>query len=50
MLSVNPSLPACRVKELMEQSCQDIGDKGRDTTFGAGLLDAAAAVRLAKQQ
>lgn len=49
MLSVNPAMPAWKVKELMEQSCRDIGEKGRDVTFGAGLLDAAAAVRLAKQ-
>ncbi len=50
MLSANPALPAWKVKQLMEQSCRDIGDEGRDKTFGAGLLDAAAAVRLAKQQ
>lgn len=48
MLSANPELPAWRVKELMEETCKDIGTKGRDPVFGAGLLQAAAAVRAAQ--
>ena len=48
MLSVNPDLPAWRVKELMESQCVDIGKEGHDTQFGAGLLDALNAVRAAK--
>ena len=48
MLSVNPELPAWRIKALMEQTCKDIGAKGRDTVFGAGLLQAHEAVRAAK--
>jgi subtilisin family serine protease len=48
MLSANPKLTAWEVKELMEQSCRDIGEPGRDLKFGAGLLDALAAVRAAK--
>jgi serine protease AprX len=49
MLSKNPELPAWRVKELMEASCQDLGEDGKDTSFGAGLLRAASAVRAAAQ-
>ena len=47
MLSVNPELNAWSVKELMERTCKDIGQKGRDTSFGAGLLQAPQAVRAA---
>lgn len=49
MLSVNPDLNAWQVKTLMEQTCTDIGEKGRDHTFGAGLLNALDAVRAAKK-
>lgn len=48
MLSAHPDLPAFRVKELMEQACKDLGQKGKDTRYGAGLLDAAKAVALAR--
>ena len=49
MLSVNPDLNSWQVKELMESTCVDIGEP-RDTTrrFGAGLLDALAAVKAAR--
>ena len=49
MLSANPELNAWEVKSLMEATCRDLGPKGRDTTFGAGLLQAAEAVRAAKR-
>jgi subtilisin family serine protease len=49
MLSANPEMNAWEVKSLMEQTCQDIGPKGRDLTFGAGLLNALEAVRAAKK-
>jgi subtilisin family serine protease len=49
MLSANPDLNAWEVKSLMEQTCKDIGDKGRDPAFGAGLLQALDAVRAAKR-
>jgi hypothetical protein len=49
MLSANPELNAWEVKSLMEQTCKDIGEKGRDAVFGAGLLQALEAVRAAKQ-
>ncbi|MBL7140613.1 MAG: S8 family serine peptidase [Planctomycetes bacterium] len=48
MLSVRPDLNAWQVKQLMEQTCTDIGEEGRDYTFGAGLLDALEAVRAAR--
>jgi hypothetical protein len=48
MLSANPRLTAWEVKALMEQTCRDLGAPGRDAKFGAGLLDALAAVRAAK--
>ncbi len=48
MLSVNPDLKAWQIKALIEQTCEDLGEKGRDDKFGAGLLDALAAVRAAK--
>lgn len=48
MLSVNPELNAWTVKRLMEATCKDLGEPGRDTVFGAGLLQAADAVRAAK--
>lgn len=48
MMSANPELPAWRVKQLMEQTCKDIGKKGRDSVFGAGLLQADKAVAAAK--
>jgi subtilisin family serine protease len=49
LLSANPELNAWEVKRLMEQTCKDIGPKGRDTTYGAGLLQALDAVRAAKK-
>lgn len=49
MLSANPDLPAWEVKALMEQTCKDLGPKGRDLTFGAGLLQARDAVLAARK-
>jgi subtilisin family serine protease len=48
MLSVNPELNAWQVKRLMEQTCADLGEPGRDAVFGAGLLQALPAVRAAQ--
>ena len=48
MLGANPDLPAWRVQELMEQTCEDIGGDGKDVRFGAGLVQAGAAVKAAK--
>jgi subtilisin family serine protease len=49
MLSANPDLCAWDVKRLMEATCLDLGPEGRDTTYGAGLLQAHAAIRAARQ-
>lgn len=43
----NPTLTAKEVKEVLLQSATDLGDPGVDTDFGAGLLNAEAAVNLA---
>lgn len=49
MLSAHPGLPAWEVKRLMEATCQDLGEPGRDYETGAGLLDALAAVQAAQE-
>ncbi len=50
VLSANPELNAWEVKELLEETAADLGEKGRDTHYGAGLIDALAAVRAAKKR
>lgn len=45
MLSAAPDLPAWRVKEIMEKTATDLGDKGKDNRTGAGLLNAYEAVK-----
>ena len=53
MLDADPDLPVWELKRLMESTCKDLGDVGRDTTFGAGMLQAdkaVAAVLLRKSQ
>ena len=49
MLSANPDLNPWEIKSLMEKTCKDIGEKGRDPIFGAGLIQALEAVRVAKK-
>ncbi len=49
MLSANPDLNAWEVKEILESTCKEIGAKGRDTTFGAGQVQALDAVRAARK-
>ena len=44
MLDADPDLPVWELKRLMESTCKDLGDPGRDTTFGAGMLQADKAV------
>jgi subtilisin family serine protease len=48
MLSANPDLPAWRVKELMMATCKNLGKTGHDTKFGAGAVNALAAVNAAR--
>ena len=48
VLSVQPELTPWRVQELLAASCKDLGDRGWDPVYGAGLLQADAAVRAAQ--
>jgi subtilisin family serine protease len=45
MLSAAPRTPVWRIKEIMEATARDLGEPGKDNRFGAGLLDAFAAVQ-----
>ena len=45
--SVNPNLSGAQVRQILTTTATDIGTPGRDTTFGAGLVNADAAVRRA---
>jgi subtilisin family serine protease len=47
VLSVNSSLSATNVEQIMQQSCVDLGLPGYDTTYGWGLVNAYNAVMLA---
>ncbi len=44
---VNPGLTVDQVKEIIIQSCVDLGSPGQDNTFGNGYLDLLTAVQLA---
>jgi subtilisin family serine protease len=44
MLSAAPELPAWRIREILEETARDVGDRGKDTRTGAGLVDAWEAV------
>jgi hypothetical protein len=50
MLSADPDLNPWQVKRLLQSTCKDLGAAGHDMTYGAGLIDAAAAVRAVKQR
>src|SRR5262249_7411914 len=45
--SANPNLNAAQVRAILESTALDMGDAGRDNTFGSGLVDAGTAVRRA---
>jgi thermitase len=45
--SVNSSLDRNEVRDLLRHEARDLGDPGYDTLFGAGLVDARAAVEAA---
>ncbi len=47
VLSANPDLNPWDVKAILEKTAKDLGPKGRDYTFGAGLLQALPAVEAA---
>ncbi len=44
MLSANPDLQAADLVTLLTSTCEDLGPLGRDSSYGAGLLNAAAAM------
>ncbi|MHC4853431.1 MAG: S8 family serine peptidase [Planctomycetota bacterium] len=50
MLSANMDAPAWRVIEVMKKTCKDWGEKGHDTVYGAGLLQALKAVQAIKKK
>jgi serine protease len=43
--SVRPKYTAAQIRAAIEGSCVNLGAPGYDTTFGWGLIDAAAAIR-----
>jgi serine protease len=45
--SANPNLTAAQVREVIASSAYDLGNAGYDTLYGAGLVNADAAVRRA---
>lgn len=45
VLSADPSLTALEVEAILQSSAVDLGANGYDTTFGHGLVNAAAALR-----
>lgn len=47
--SANPDLKNTDVYEIMRQTAQDLGPKGRDKYFGFGLIDVVKAVQMAEQ-
>jgi subtilisin family serine protease len=49
VLSANPELPAWRVKEIIGKTATDLGEEGKDSRTGAGLLNAPRAVEAAKE-
>lgn len=48
VLSAAPATPAWRVREILEATARDLGPPGKDNDFGAGLIDAFAAVQRAR--
>ncbi|NOU95444.1 S8 family serine peptidase [Paenibacillus sp. LMG 31456] len=46
--SANPSLKNTEVMQIIRDTAQDVGAKGKDNYFGYGLIDVAAALRSAK--
>lgn len=48
MLQLRPDLSAAEVQGLLEASAVDLGAPGRDPVFGAGRIDAVAALRAAQ--
>lgn len=49
MLSANPDLNPWQTKRILEETSKDMGEPGRDTLHGAGMIQALEAVRKAKE-
>lgn len=49
MLKANPTLTVADIISILRSTARDLGDKGRDDTYGYGLVDAYAAVIAAKE-
>ncbi len=45
--AANPALTNVEIRSILEDTAEDLGTPGRDDLFGAGLVDAAAAVTAA---
>jgi len=45
MLSVNPNLRVDQIEDILAATARDLGPRGRDDVFGAGIIDAGAAVQ-----
>ena len=50
VFSANPAINSWEVSEILKRTAKDLGPKGRDHVYGAGLIDALAAVRAAKKK
>ncbi len=48
MISANPSLSSTQVKEILEQSADDLGPAGWDPKYGWGRVNAGRAVQMAR--
>ena len=48
ILATNPALTRTEVQSILESTAKDLGASGKDTDFGAGLLQAGAAISKAK--
>jgi hypothetical protein len=50
MIERNPALAPKDIRRILLQTAKDLGPKGRDRDYGAGLVDALAAVTAAGSQ
>lgn len=50
MLSANPNLTPAQVRQILQDTAEDLGEPGRDNIFGFGLIRADRAVEAAANQ